>query len=328
MLPGVWGEILRADFIMWQKTQFFILAFLLLALAACAETELAVHTMKGMSSDPPDRQGTYKVGNPYQIAGIWYYPAIDYDYNETGVASWYGPGFHGRLTANGEVYDQHRLTAAHRTLPLPSIVQVTNLENGRSIRLRVNDRGPFAKNRIIDVSAKAAELLGFRNKGTAKVRVEVLPEESRRVANLALRGETDADLDVPAVPREPVAVASLNADGTTTLQRNGSLSPAAMQAARLPAIQAPPLESPTVTHRPVERSDLFVQVGAFARKHNAVRLKARLSGLGPSTIEEVQLGSATLFRVRMGPLQDVAAADRMLEVLNDNGFSDAQIVVQ
>src|SRR5689334_5858306 len=131
--------------------------------------------------------GTYKVGNPYQIAGVWYRPAEDYAYDETGIASWYGEDFHGKYTANGEVFDLNAMTAAHRTLPMPSIVQVTNLENGRTVELRVNDRGPFARGRIIDVSRRAAQLLGFEQTGTAKVRVRILPEQSIQVASLARR---------------------------------------------------------------------------------------------------------------------------------------------
>src|SRR5690606_16715705 len=106
--------------------------------------------------------------------GVWYYPKEDWEYRETGIASWYGPGFHGRKTANGETYNQMDLTAAHPTLPMPVMVQVTNLENGRSIKVRVNDRGPFANGRIIDLSKRSAQLLGMEQKGTAKVLVEIL----------------------------------------------------------------------------------------------------------------------------------------------------------
>ena len=120
--------------------------------------------------------------NHIRSKAIWYYPKVDYDYSEVGVASWYGPGFHGRSTANGEQYDMNDLTAAHRTLPMPSIVRVTNLENGRSIKLRVNDRGPFVGDRIIDVSRRAAQLLGFHIDGTARVRVEIVADESKQLA--------------------------------------------------------------------------------------------------------------------------------------------------
>lgn len=126
--------------------------------------------------------GAYKVGDPYRIAGIVYVPKIDYAYSHVGVASWYGHPFHHRRTANGEIFDQNDLTAAHQTLPMPSVVRVTNLENGRSIILRVNDRGPFVSGRIIDVSKKAAKLLRFHDKGVTRVRVEILEKESREAA--------------------------------------------------------------------------------------------------------------------------------------------------
>ena len=120
----------------------------------------------------PFSGGEYKIGEPYQIEGRTFYPEERFDYIERGVASWYGPNFHKKKTANGEVFDMNLLTAAHKTLQLPSLVKVTNIENNRSLILRVNDRGPFVKSRIIDVSKKAASILGFQKKGTANVIVE------------------------------------------------------------------------------------------------------------------------------------------------------------
>lgn len=118
--------------------------------------------------------GRYHVGKPYQIAGYWYRPKTDPDYIRAGTASWYGPGFHGRLTANGEIFDMNSLTAAHPTMPLPSYARVTNVGNNRSVIVRVNDRGPFAHDRLIDLSKRTAQLLGFIHSGTAKVRVEYI----------------------------------------------------------------------------------------------------------------------------------------------------------
>ncbi len=135
---------------------------LALALAGCSAES------GGRRSAARRRQGIYKVGQPYQIDGTWYYPAEDWTYDETGIASWYGEQFHGKYTANGEIFDLNALTAAHRTLPMPSVVQVTNLDNGRSIELRVNDRGPYARGRIIDLSRRAAQLLGFEGKAPRK----------------------------------------------------------------------------------------------------------------------------------------------------------------
>ena len=116
--------------------------------------------------------GIYKIGDPYLIDGKIYYPSENKDYDEIGIASWYGEEFHGKLTANGETFNMYKVSAAHKTLPLPSKVKVTNLDNNKSLIMRVNDRGPFAKDRIIDLSMRAADLLGFKKKGTQKVRVQ------------------------------------------------------------------------------------------------------------------------------------------------------------
>ncbi len=155
----------------------------------------------------------YIVGQPYQIAGTWYYPKEDWSYDETGIASWYGEQFQGRSTADGETFDLKSLTAAHRTLPLPVVVRVTNLVNGRSLKLRVNDRGPFAEGRIIDVSRRAARLLGFERSGVAKVRVEIDVADSLKVAAAAGRGSIQ--LSGPVVMA--IACAMMAAIGIWTL---------------------------------------------------------------------------------------------------------------
>jgi peptidoglycan lytic transglycosylase len=140
-------------------------AALVLALAACGSD----------SAGPAKGPGPhFKIGQPYKISGRWYYPEFVTEYEATGVASWYGSSYHGRLTANGEVYDMYALTAAHPTLQLPSVVEVVNLENGRSLVLRVNDRGPFVDDRLIDLSLAAARALGFERQGLAQVQVRYL----------------------------------------------------------------------------------------------------------------------------------------------------------
>ncbi len=179
----------------------FALCVLSLMLSGCSETELVSHWAKKVTwPGQEETAGTYKIGKPYRAGSVWYYPQEDFKYVETGIASWYGPDFHGHRTANGEVYDQHELTAAHRTLQMPSLVRVTNLENGRSVVVRINDRGPFKSGRIIDCSERAAQLLGFIGRGTARVKLEVLTKESKQMAEAAKRGMdtsrlTMADLD-------------------------------------------------------------------------------------------------------------------------------------
>ena len=139
-------------------------------LAAFGLLGAVVLILAGCGSSGPE--GVYKVGQPYKIDGRWYYPEFDPNYDEVGIASWYGSDFHGHATANGETFDRHELTAAHPTLPLPSIVRVTNLANHRQVDLRVNDRGPFVGDRLIDLSQAAARELGFERQGLARVRVQ------------------------------------------------------------------------------------------------------------------------------------------------------------
>jgi len=190
-----------------------------LMLANCASSgkfASRVDPKYGVSSSPrvvafgepvPKGGGTYRVGKPYTVGGRVYVPEEDVNYREEGLASWYGDDFHGRLTANGEVFDMESLTAAHPTLPMPCYARVTNLSNGKSLIVRVNDRGPYHGNRLIDVSNKAAELLEFKGNGVARVRVEY-------VARAPLEGSDDRQLiatlrtGVPAPSPSLVRVAS------------------------------------------------------------------------------------------------------------------------
>lgn len=142
------------------------------------KVENDIKSVKQKPQKKSNYKGHYKVGKPYTVMGQTYYPREQPNYKEVGMASWYGDEFHNRRTANGETFDMNDYTAGHRTLPMPCIVRVTNLENGKSIKVRINDRGPFVKNRIIDVSKKTAKALGFKEKGTTKVRVEYLKKES------------------------------------------------------------------------------------------------------------------------------------------------------
>src|SRR5262245_19722966 len=190
-----------------------------LVLANCASSNKfssRVDPRYGVSASPrvvafgepvPKGGGTYRVGKPYTVAGRVYVPEEDVNYRAEGMASWYGDDFHGRLTANGEVFDMTSLTAAHPTLPMPSYARVTNMSNGKSLIVRVNDRGPYHGNRLIDVSNKAAELLEFKGNGVAKVRVEY-------VGRAPLEGSDDRQLmatlrtGIPAPSPSMVWVAS------------------------------------------------------------------------------------------------------------------------
>ncbi len=203
----------------WQATRCASAAAACLALANCASSgkfASRVDPKYGVSSSPrvvafgdpvPKGGGTYRIGKPYVVAGRVYVPEEDSSYREEGLASWYGNDFHGRVTANGEVFDMDALTAAHPTLPMPCYARVTNLSNGKSLIVRVNDRGPYHGNRLIDVSHKAAELLEFKGNGVARVRVEY-------VGRAPLEGSDDLQLmatlrtGVPAPAPTLVRVAS------------------------------------------------------------------------------------------------------------------------
>ena len=196
------------------KSVFLAISFTIL-LSGCAETEFITNLLKESTWEktPYDEalvaseqelgksKGSYKVGNPYKIGSIWYYPKADFNLVETGIASWYGPNFHAKKTANGEVFNQNAMTAAHRTLQIPSFVKVTNLENGKSAIVRVNDRGPFKSGRVIDLSKKAANRLDYIKKGTARVKLEVMTSESKFLAEAAMRGENTTSLTYNSVHR-------------------------------------------------------------------------------------------------------------------------------
>jgi rare lipoprotein A len=177
-------------------TRLAVIAGSCLALAHCGKAPGSIEPKYGVSTSPrlvqagdpvPKGGGHYRVGRPYTIAGQNYVPGENPHYSAEGIASWYGQDFHGRQTANREIYDMNAISAAHPTLPIPSYARVTNLGNGRSLIVRVNDRGPYHRGRLIDVSARAAKLLGFHDKGTARVRVDYVGQAS-------LEGSDDSQL--------------------------------------------------------------------------------------------------------------------------------------
>ncbi len=299
-----------------------LLLVLVIALSGCSWARMGAEVVKDTMPAGQD-VGTFKVGRPYQIDGQWYYPQESYSYDETGIASWYGPGFHNRRTANGERFNQREMTAAHRTLQMPSFVRVTNLSNGKSVVLRVNDRGPFAKGRIIDVSERAAELLEFKNNGVARVRVQVLPDASRQIAQAAREGRTWHG--------------SLPEDHVTATGYEPAPVPAMASAPRPYEIDGQPVAvhqvgqayypDPIVTPRPVPAStQLFIQAGSFSQQDNADRLAQRLSARSRAYIVNTEVGGVTYHRVRVGPFASIEEADQALNRIGDLA-PDARIVV-
>jgi len=321
----------RFDKIQYFARMTFVLGALALALAGCGTRS------GGGAVAAPNANGFYKIGNPYRIDGAWYYPAVDWSYNKTGIASWYGPDFDGKYTANGERFDMNALTGANPTLPMPSIVEVTNLDNGRSIQLRVNDRGPYARNRILDVSRRAAQLLGFETTGTAHVRVRLLQQPTLQAQLLAQRnGGPDVEPPTQLAAAEPVAAVNTQplappAGMTTTPAPAASASPAAVPraaTARLALVTPADAATPKVhlVRTPAAAgSKMYIQAGAFSRIENAETLKTKLARFGTVTVDTVQVKGASIYRVRIGPIATTAEADRLLSNVVSSGVAQARL---
>jgi rare lipoprotein A len=249
----------------------------------------------------PRGGGHYVVGQPYEVAGRWYSPADQPNYDEVGTASWYGPQFDRHETANGEWFDMDYLTAAHTTLPLPSYVRVTNVENGKALVVRVNDRGPFVGDRIIDLSRKAAETLKMKDQGTARVRVQY------------------------------IGPAPLDDNGTDLAARNSAFRAASIASEKPAATKQEPLlaDASLITGSlPVTAGETkyAVQVGVFTNLANADRTRSRLADIGPVEISTIATESDILFQVRIGPMTDAARAREALQQVIGAGYKDAKVV--
>lgn len=262
-----------------------------------------------------------KVGRAYTVAGRTYRPQRDDGYDETGIASWYGPNFHGRPTANGETFDQHAMTAAHTTLPIPSIVEVTNLENGRSVIVRLNDRGPFVDNRLIDLSRAAATELDYIGSGLAHVRVRYLgpAHENGAPPNRVYQANADP---TPAQRSGPVQVAAMAP--AAALATTPATTPAIAEPVALPTMP-PPASAPTSS--PASMSGGYsLQLGAFSDPDNAQAFARRLDGAGEVRIEAGQSPQGQVWRVFLGRWVDRTAAQSARQSLADWGVYDSRIV--
>ena len=286
------------------KYKFFFKILTILFLTSCSETTFLINSAKKISKW--DEDPIYKVGNPYKINGKWYYPAIDYNYNEVGIASWYGPGFHGKKTANGEIFDQNKISAAHKTLPMPSIVKVTNLDNGKVLEnIRVNDRGPFAGNRIIDLSKKAAQELGFVNSGVAKVRVEIMENESRIYASKNSKKNSVRKANKAKVEKVQRKVIPSEKDE----QNSDEVS-----------------KNSTEDNLILKDKPVIIQVGAFGDHRNAKSLTEKLSEF-KAYIERKFIDNKYLYRVRIGPLSNLDLAKSIKSKLFELGHTSSHLVV-
>jgi rare lipoprotein A len=262
----------------------------------------------------PRSEPRSRSGNPpfYDVMGKRYFVlSSNVGYVERGVASWYGPGFHKVRTSTGESYDMYGMSAAHKTLPLPAYVRVTNLQNGRSVVVRVNDRGPFVGNRIIDLSYTAASKLDMLRNGTAMVEVRSLDAAPAPASASAL------EAPITAADSAPTA-APLTASPLETV------SPAASPAAASPASAA----GSTVAQVAIPAA-LFIQAGAFSDPKNAERLveKLRGGGYGKIFVRDNEIAGRRMYRVRIGPVPSVAEFDRIVAALERVGVNDAHLAL-
>lgn len=319
------------------KDRTAIAALPLLALASCGSTDgMREDAQRGRPEAFPPAPPTepIKIGEPYQISGQSYTPSDQSNYDEVGYASWYGDELAGNKTGNGEAFNPDGITAAHRTLPMPSFAEVTNLDTGRTILVRINDRGPFSKDRIIDLSKGAAKQLGVAGQGHFPVRVRrVNPPEHERAA--LTRGEAAAErLETPPAllnalrkklgaqpiavkpdPAETAAAAAATA-GTPAKPVKAPAKPVAKPAPKPQVAEAPkPLEKPAPA--PAAKGSYYVQVGAFSSAENASRAAKQVGG------SVTQAGK--FWRVRTGPFETEASAKAALGPVAAKGYRDARI---
>lgn len=324
------------------------LAAVLLAgacLAACATPQPRLSTRLpeagpgGRNGLPSGAGGGYKVGKPYQVGGIWYVPREDPDYDVRGVASWYGDQFHLKRTANGETFDKNALSAAHPTLPLPSIVEVTNLENGRKLKVRVNDRGPFVDGRVIDMSHAAARELGFDRQGLAKVRVRYVGPAPLGGSRTAAAPSAPTPYAAPIAPPPVVQVrapvpAPAAMEEETDVAWTAPAPPAITQAALAPVAASgpPPINPPDAHVSPAPaavsaRTGSFrIQAGSFGEEVNARKAADTLARAGAQAeIEPVDRDGVTFYRVVVRANGDETEAWAMRDMVAGYGFSDARV---
>ena len=317
---------MRANFL-----QIFMVMGACALLAACSSApECPTFETSGKTLAP--KKATSR---PYQIKGVWYYPQPYFEYEEEGVASFYGGGdvFHGRPTATGEIFDKNGLTGAHKTLPLPCMAEVTNLENGRQIQIKINDRGPFPPGRLLDVSRRTAQLLGFEGKGLAKVKIRTLVPES-----LALNGIDPSTVMLAEVASPPVETLSIPERGAPIVVAALPTLPAEifeekedkLVVAEAPSLPPPPASSPPPSPSKPEAppsTGIFVDVGAHQTLDEAKMLSQQLNQFSDSPKQAVKNQGPKPYVVRLGPLPSMSIANQVLDQLTGAGHLMSRIVI-
>ncbi len=297
------------------RNVFFII-FLILIQGCTSSVEVAANLGKKYLIPKEEKKRIqkpiYKIGKKYNVGGKYYYPKKDLYYNKTGIASWYGPKFHGKLTANGEIYNQYALTAAHKTLPLPSAVKVTNLKNNKSIVLRINDRGPFVNDRIIDLSSKAADILDLKREGTGLVRVQILREKSLYLEKLAKKGlfPEITELKKSELPNikipSKVAVKIKDTDNNVITSKKINYNIKDLK----------------------KEYKIYIKLASFSSNKNAEIMKKKVSYIDKVQIYKIYRMKKTLYQVKAGPFSSVEKVDELYSLLINKGMQGAKIVIE
>jgi rare lipoprotein A len=321
-----------------------LLAMAGLTLAACASAPdrplLGQVPDAGTMGEPSTRYSGYRVGKPYQARGVWYYPKDQPNYDEVGIASWYGEQFHNKFTADGEVFDMNMPSAAHKTLPLPSLVEVTNLTNGKTVILRVNDRGPFVDGRIIDLSKAAAFELGFMGQGLTKVRVRYVgraldPPGVKSTPDWLDQNRQQIAAAAPPAPppaklQAPVKAAQANLRETPVRTASNTRASSVVSTQKLPDVDN--LLSPSNASAPAQaasaaRATYEMQTGAFPTYDSAERFALSLTGSGLPEVQTSTGGAGqAVYRVVVHGLANPAEAAAVQAQASALGAPQAAIV--
>ena len=294
----------------------FLITFLILIQGCTSSVEVAANLGKKYLIPKEEKKRIqkpiYKIGKKYNVGGKYYYPKKDLYYNKTGIASWYGPKFHGKLTANGEIYNQYALTAAHKTLPLPSAVKVTNLKNNKSIVLRINDRGPFVNDRIIDLSSKAADILDLKREGTGLVRVQILREKSLYLEKLAKQGSFPEINDLKETELPNITIPS-------------------KVAVKIKDTKNQKIVTKKINYNLKNLNKeykIYIKLASFSSKKNAEIMKKKVSYIDKVKIYKIYKLNKTLYQVKAGPFLSVEKVDQLHSLLLQKGMQGAKIIIE
>ena len=311
----------------------FLFILIIPFLTSCTSVELAANLGKKVFYKKGQYKNTnaiYKIGNPYIVDGKKYYPKKDLNYDKKGIASWYGPKFHGKLTANGEIFNQYELTAAHKTLPIPSAVKVTNLKNNKSLIVRINDRGPFVNDRIIDLSYQSAKKLKMLESGTVFVRVQILRSESLLLEKLAKNNQFPEINDITKMTTPPInqvnySNVSIKKIGETKFVKNSNSSSNKYKNDK--NIEKAKIQAEALKIKG-KRYKIWVQIASFSNKKSANILKTKFNSVKNINIKKVNINGKIFFRVRVGPFKNIKETKRIYNFLINKGMEGTKIFVE